>query len=255
MALSLLLCLPFFIFCLFLRLSLIILHFSPPSCLSVRLGAVFNMLRGHMSTPNATEQIRYFVCIHSSFGPIRVLAFCYCHAWWGFLRCPTKGEKHVPGAVSWGSHLPSILLDFLQVYPVYVERGLRKNGDTVITFAPYFKDGGRKFWRVNLQSESGRNVPGRWVVGEVTSKSTVSLPTHILTYSCVCFHAPPPSKQSHALVYTGSQFNLSDQPHKVSVSCWSLNQPRRSRGGTWSRLQFHRWSCAVVGMSQLVSKV
>lgn len=126
MALSLLLCLPFFIFCLFLRLSLIILHFSPPSCLSVRLGAVFNMLRGHVSTPNATEQIRYFVCIHSSFGPIRVLAFCYCHAWWGFLRCPTKGEKHVPGAVSWGSHLPSILLDFLQVYPVYVERGLRK---------------------------------------------------------------------------------------------------------------------------------
>lgn len=219
MALSLLLCLPFFIFCLFLRLSLIILHFSPPSCLSVRLGAVFNMLRGHVSTPNATEQIRYFVCIHSSFGPIRVLAFCYCHAWWGFLRCPTKGEKHVPGAVSWGSHLPSILLDFLQVYPVYVERGLRKNGDTVIT------------------------------------KSTVSLPTHILTYSCVCFHAPPPSKQSHALVYTGSHFNLSDQPRKVSVSCWSLNQPRRSRGGTWSRLQFHRWSCTVVGMSQLVSKV
>lgn len=156
MALSLLLCLPFFIFCLFLRLSLIILHFSPPSCLSVRLGAVFNMLRGHMSTPNATEQIRYFVCIHSSFGPIRVLAFCYCHAWWGFLRFPTKGEKHVPGAVSWGSHLASILLDFLQVYPVYVERGLRKNGDTVITFAPYFKDGGRKFWRVNLQSESGK---------------------------------------------------------------------------------------------------
>lgn len=219
MALSLLLCLPFFIFCLFLRLSLIILHFSPPSWLSVRLGAVFNMLRGHVSTPNATEQIRYFVCIHSSFGPIRVLAFCYCHAWWGFLRCPTKGEKHVPGAVSWGSHLPSILLDFLQVYPVYVERGLRKNGDTVIT------------------------------------KSTVSLPTHILTYSCVCFHAPPPSKQSHALVYTGSHFNLSDQPRKVSVSCWSLNQPRRSRGGTWSRLQFHRWSCTVVGMSQLVSKV
>lgn len=219
MALSLLLCLPFFIFCLFLRLSLIILHFSLPSCLSVRLGAVFNMLRGHVSTPNATEQIRYFVCIHSSFGPIRVLAFCYCHAWWGFLRCPTKGEKHVPGAVSWGSHLPSILLDFLQVYPVYVERGLRKNGDTVIT------------------------------------KSTVSLPTHILTYSCVCFHAPPPSKQSHALVYTGSHFNLSDQPRKVSVSCWSLNQPRRSRGGTWSRLQFHRWSCTVVGMSQLVSKV
>lgn len=219
MALSLLLCLPFFIFCLFLRLSLIILHFSPPSCLSVRLGAVFNMLRGHVSTPNATEQIRYFVCIHSSFGPIRVLAFCYCHAWWGFLRCPTKGEKHVPGAVSWGSHLPSILLDFLQVYPVYVERGLRKNDDTVIT------------------------------------KSTVSLPTHILTYSCVCFHAPPPSKQSHALVYTGSHFNLSDQPRKVSVSCWSLNQPRRSRGGTWSRLQFHRWSCTVVGMSQLVSKV
>lgn len=219
MALSLLLCLPFFIFCLFLRLSLIILHFSPPSCLSVRLGAVFNMLRGHVSTPNATEQIRYFVCIHSSFGPIRVLAFCYCHAWWGFLRCPTKGEKHVPGAVSWGSHLPSILLDFLQVYPVYVERGLRKNGDTVIT------------------------------------KSTVSLPTHILTYSCVCFHAPPPSKQSHALMYTGSHFNLSDQPRKVSVSCWSLNQPRRSRGGTWSRLQFHRWSCTVVGMSQLVSKV
>lgn len=216
MALSLLLCLPFFIFCLFLRLSLIILHFSPPSCLSVRLGAVFNMLRGHVSTPNATEQIRYFVCIHSSFGPIRVLAFCYCHAWWGFLRCPTKGEKHVPGAVSWGSHLPSILLDFLQVYPVYVERGLRKNDDTVIT------------------------------------KSTVSLPTHILTYSCVCFHAPPPSKQSHALV---SHFNLSDQPRKVSVSCWSLNQPRRSRGGTWSRLQFHRWSCTVVGMSQLVSKV
>lgn len=219
MALSLLLCLPFFIFCLFLHLSLIILHFSPPSCLSVRLGAVCNMLRGHVSTPNATEQIRYFVCIHSSFGPIRVLAFCYCHAWWGFLRCPTKGEKHVPGAVSWGSHLPSILLDFLQVYPVYVERGLRKNGDTVIT------------------------------------KSTVSLPTHILTYSCVCFHAPPPSKQSHALVYTGSHFNLSDQPRKVSVSCWSLNQPRRSRGGTWSRLQFHRWSCTVVGMSQLVSKV
>lgn len=219
MALSLLLCLPFFIFCLFLRLSLIILHFSPPSCLSVRLGAVFNMLRGHVSTPNATEQIRYFVCIHSSFGPIRVLAFCYCHAWWGFLRCPTKGEKHVPGAVSWGSHLPSILLDFLQVYPVYVERGLRKNGDTVIT------------------------------------KSTVSLPTHILTYSCVCFHAPPPSKQSHALMYTGSHFNLRDQPRKVSVSCWSLNQPRRSRGGTWSRLQFHRWSCTVVGMSQLVSKV
>lgn len=219
MALSLLLCLPFFIFCLFLHLSLIILHFSPPSWLSVRLGAVFNMLRGHVSTPNATEQIRYFVCIHSSFGPIRVLAFCYCHAWWGFLRCPTKGEKHVPGAVSWGSHLPSILLDFLQVYPVYVERGLRKNGDTVIT------------------------------------KSTVSLPTHILTYSCVCFHAPPPSKQSHALVYTGSHFNLSDQPRKVSVSCWSLNQPRRSRGGTWSRLQFHRWSCTVVGMSQLVSKV
>lgn len=219
MALSLLLCLPFFIFCLFLRLSLIILHFSPPSWLSVRLGAVFNMLRGNVSTPNATEQIRYFVCIHSSFGPIRVLAFCYCHAWWGFLRCPTKGEKHVPGAVSWGSHLPSILLDFLQVYPVYVERGLRKNGDTVIT------------------------------------KSTVSLPTHILTYSCVCFHAPPPSKQSHALVYTGSHFNLSDQPRKVSVSCWSLNQPRRSRGGTWSRLQFHRWSCTVVGMSQLVSKV
>lgn len=219
MALSLLLCLPFFIFCLFLRLSLIILHFSPPSCLSVRLGAVFNMLRGHVSTPNATEQIRYFVCIHSSFGPIRVLAFCYCHAWWGFLRCPTKGEKHVPGAVSWGSHLPSILLDFLQVYPVYVERGLRKNDDTVIT------------------------------------KSTVSLPTHILTYSCVCFHAPPPSKQSHALVYTGSHFNLSDQLRKVSVSCWSLNQPRRSRGGTWSRLQFHRWSCTVVGMSQLVSKV
>lgn len=219
MALSLLLCLPFFIFCLFLRLSLIILHFSPPSWLSVRLGAVFNMLRGHVSTPNATEQIRYFVCIHSSFGPIRVLAFCYCHAWWGFLRCPTKGEKHVPGAVSWGSHLPSILLDFLQVYPVYVERGLRKNGDTVIT------------------------------------KSTVSLPTHILTYSCVCFHAPPPSKQSHALMYTGSHFNLSDQPRKVSVSCWSLNQPRRSRGGTWSRLQFHRWSCTVVGMSQLVSKV
>lgn len=219
MALSLLLCLPFFIFCLFLHLSLIILHFSPPSCLSVRLGAVFNMLRGHVSTSNATEQIRYFVCIHSSFGPIRVLAFCYCHAWWGFLRCPTKGEKHVPGAVSWGSHLPSILLDFLQVYPVYVERGLRKNGDTVIT------------------------------------KSTVSLPTHILTYSCVCFHAPPPSKQSHALVYTGSHSNLSDQPRKVSVSCWSLNQPRRSRGGTWSRLQFHRWSCTVVGMSQLVSKV
>lgn len=219
MALSLLLCLPFFIFCLFLRLSLIILHFSPPSCLSVRLGAVFNMLRGNVSTSNATEQIRYFVCIHSSFGPIRVLAFCYCHAWWGFLRCPTKGEKHVPGAVSWGSHLPSILLDFLQVYPVYVERGLRKNGDTVIT------------------------------------KSTVSLPTHILTYSCVCFHAPPPSKQSHALVYTGSHFNLSDQLRKVSVSCWSLNQPRRSRGGTWSRLQFHRWSCTVVGMSQLVSKV
>lgn len=53
------------------------------------------------------------------------------------------------------------------------------------------------------------------MVGEVTSKSTVSLPTHILTYSCVCFHVPPPSKHSHALMYTGSHFNLSSQ--SVSV--------------------------------------
>lgn len=172
-----------------------------------------------------------------------------------FYAAPPRGRNTFQGLSAEAHIYPLSCWISFQVYPVYVEHGLRKNGDTVITFAHYFKDGGRKFWRVNLQSESGRNVPGRWVVGEVTSKSTVSLPTHILTYSCVCFHAPPPSKQSHALVYTGSHFNLSDQPRKVSVSCWSLNQPRRSRGGTWSRLQFHRWSCTVVGMSQLVSKV
>lgn len=61
--------------------------FLLPVCMTVKLCAVFNMLRGHMSTPNTTEQIHYFVCVHSSFGPIRVLAFCYCHAWWGFLCC------------------------------------------------------------------------------------------------------------------------------------------------------------------------
>lgn len=84
-------------FCLVFYLSLIILPFSLPACLSVRLCAVFNMLRGHMSTPNATEQIRYFVCLHSSFGPIHVLAFCYCHAWWGFLRCPPRGRNTFQG--------------------------------------------------------------------------------------------------------------------------------------------------------------
>lgn len=82
-------------FCLVLYLSIIILpiFFSLPACSSVRLCAVFNVRRGHMSTPNATEQIRYFVCVHSSFGPIHVLAFCYCHACWGFLRCPPRGRN------------------------------------------------------------------------------------------------------------------------------------------------------------------
>ena len=73
------------------------LPLSLPACLSVRPCAVFNMLRGHMSTPNATEQIRYFVCVHSSFGPIHVLAFCYCHAWWVFLRCPPRGRDTFQG--------------------------------------------------------------------------------------------------------------------------------------------------------------
>lgn len=101
-----------FTFCLF-YLSLIILPSSLPAGLSVRPCAVFNMLRGHMSTLNATEQIHYFVCFHSSFGPIRVLAFCYCHAWWAFLRCPPRGgstfqrlsaEAHI--------HTPSYSISF-----------------------------------------------------------------------------------------------------------------------------------------------
>lgn len=83
--------------CLVFHQSLIILPFSLPVCLTVRLCAVLNMLRGHMSTPNTTEQIRYFVSVHSSFGPIHVLAFCCCHAWWGFLLCPTRGRNTFQG--------------------------------------------------------------------------------------------------------------------------------------------------------------
>lgn len=64
-----------------LYLSFIIPPFSLPARLSVRLCAVFNMLRGHMSTLNNTEQIRYFVYVHSSFGQIHVLAILLCHAW------------------------------------------------------------------------------------------------------------------------------------------------------------------------------
>lgn len=79
------------------HLSFIILPFSLPVCLTVGLCAVLNMLRGHMSTPNTTEQICYFVSVHSSFGPIHVLAFCCCHAWWGFLHCPTRGRNTFQG--------------------------------------------------------------------------------------------------------------------------------------------------------------
>lgn len=55
--------------------------------------AIFNMLTGNMSTPNATELIQYFVCVHSSFGPIHVLAFSYCHACWDFRQCPQRGRN------------------------------------------------------------------------------------------------------------------------------------------------------------------
>lgn len=144
---SLLLCFALFTFCLVFYLPIIILPFSLPVCLSVRLCAIFNVLRGHMSTPNATEQIRYFVCVHSSFGPIHVLAFCYCHAWWGFLRCPPR-ERNTFQGLSAEAHIHTLSgsISFrLTFYIVHRTRCLRTA--TVEKCVPNLWGIAREFWK------------------------------------------------------------------------------------------------------------
>lgn len=94
-----------------LHLSLIILPLS--ACLSVCLS---NMLQGtHVHPKNATEQIYYFARVHSSFGPIHVLAFCLSRLA-RLPALPTEGGRTrsrasqlrltgAPGGISFGLNL------------------------------------------------------------------------------------------------------------------------------------------------------
>lgn len=105
-------------FCLVCYRSFIILPFSLLVCLTVQQCAVFNMLRGHMSTAQPTH---YFVSVHSSVGPIHVLAFCCCYTWWGFLHCPTGGETRCRGFQLrlTITLIPAIILSGLLLYLMY----------------------------------------------------------------------------------------------------------------------------------------
>ena len=170
-------------FCLVFYRTVIILPFSRAARLSVILCAVFNMLRGHMSTPYTTEQIHYFVCVHSSFGPIHVLAFCYCHAWWGFLRCPPRGRNTFQGCqlrLAFTLY-PAVFLSGLLFYVVHRTWCL-KNSYFGITSVPNLWGASSEIWRSRCRISINRH--GRkwtwWgeVVGEVASRLTTSSASH-----------------------------------------------------------------------------
>lgn len=96
---------------LFFYLILIILPVSPSACLSVRQCAVFNMLRGHMSTPKC-HGTNLLLCLHSQLiwpNPCFGILFVTLGE---VFRAAHRGERHVPRSAEAPIHTASSSISF-----------------------------------------------------------------------------------------------------------------------------------------------
>lgn len=171
-----------------------------------------------------------------------------------FSLLPTKGEKHVPGAVSWGSHSHSILQYFLQAYFLSSTQNTASESSycgiacvsNLWGIASEFRKNEKQNFKQSTREEASLGVKGK-VAGEVASRLTVICLNHLQLFNTnfryyqawelqLCsFFAPPPSRWWYIHMSTSS---LNHQPpstwlkslEKVPLWCWSRQWPWKFPG-------------------------